>query len=65
MRLSWSELLCGEGAVVAVAGVVGAFVFLPQVKAPVWFEVAVGDEGAELEDGFGAVQAVPLENRIG
>ena len=36
----WSELLCGEG-VVAVAGAMDAFVFLPQVKAPVWFEVAV------------------------
>ena len=36
VRLSWSELLCGEG-VVAVAGAMDAFVFLPQVKAPVWF----------------------------
>ena len=31
--LSWSELLCGEGVVVAVAGVMDAFVFLPQVES--------------------------------
>jgi hypothetical protein len=32
-------------------------VFLPQMVVPVGGEVAVADEGAELEDGFGASQA--------
>jgi hypothetical protein len=32
-------------------------VFLPQVEAPVLAEVTVADQGAELEDGFGFVQA--------
>ena len=31
--------------------------FLPQVPGPVFVEVAVADEGAEFEDGFGAVHA--------
>jgi hypothetical protein len=56
-RLGATRMVSGEIVVVAVAGVMDAFVFLPQVKAPVWFEVAIGDEGAELKDGFGAVQA--------
>jgi hypothetical protein len=32
-------------------------VFLAQVEGPVGVEVAVGVQGAQLEDGFGAVQA--------
>ena len=31
--------------------------FLGEVPGPVLVEVAVADEGAELEDGFGAVEA--------
>jgi hypothetical protein len=38
---------------------VEALVFLPQVAGPVLVEVAGSDEGAELEDGFGAVEAPP------
>jgi hypothetical protein len=41
---------------VAVAGLVDALVFLPQVIGPVFVEVAAGVQGAELEDGLGAVQ---------
>ena len=41
----------------AVACVVDPFVFLPQVKAPVLLEVAVADQGAELENGFGSVES--------
>ena len=36
-----------------------AFVFSAQVETPVLAEVAVADQGAELEDGFGAVQSPP------
>jgi hypothetical protein len=36
-----------------VAGSVDAAAFLGQVEVPVLIEVVVGDEGAELEDGFG------------
>ena len=50
-RVSW--LRC-EGEAFAVAGSVDAFVFPAQVVAPVGFEVAVGGEGAEPEDGLGA-----------
>ncbi len=53
-EVSW--LRC-EDEVVAVSGVVDAFVFAAEVEAPVVVEVAVGDEGAEFEDGLGAVQA--------
>src|SRR5882757_6104827 len=42
----------GEG----VAGVV-AFVFLLEVPGPVGVPVAVGPDGAELEDGFGGFGA--------
>jgi hypothetical protein len=42
---------------VLVAGLVDALVFLGEVEAPVGEKVAVGDQGAELEDGLGAVQA--------
>jgi hypothetical protein len=34
-------------------------VFLRQVEGAVFVEVATGDKGAQLEDGFGAVQAPP------
>ena len=51
------SLLYGEGVVVAVACVVDPFVFLPQVKAPVLLEVAVADQGSELENGFGSVES--------
>src|SRR4029453_12782091 len=36
---------------------VDALLFLGQVPGPVPVEVAVADEGAEFEDGFGAGQA--------
>jgi hypothetical protein len=42
---------------VLVAGLVDAPVFLAHVEVPVGVEVAVAVQGAELEDGFGAVQA--------
>ena len=35
---------------------VDALLFLGQVPGPVPVEVAVADEGAEFEDGFGAVE---------
>ena len=35
----------------------GPFVFPAEVEAPVGAEVAVGDQGAELEDGLGAFEA--------
>jgi hypothetical protein len=38
---------------------VHALVFLAQVEGPVLAEVAAGDEGAELEDGFCAGQTPP------
>jgi hypothetical protein len=44
---------------VLVAGLVDASVFLAQVELPVGGEVAVGPQGAQFEDGFGAVQAPP------
>jgi hypothetical protein len=53
-EVSW--LGC-EDVVVAVFCVVDAFVLAAQVEAPVVLQVAVGDEGAEPEDGFGAFQA--------
>src|ERR1039457_5677312 len=40
-----------------VAGVVDALLFLLEVPRPVGFEVAVAGDGAELEDGLGAVEA--------
>src|SRR6266700_5139201 len=40
-----------------VAVVVDALLFLGQVPGPVLVEVAVADQGAEFEDGLGAVQA--------
>jgi len=40
-----------------VAFQVDAAVFLGQVVAPIFVEVAVADNGAELEDGFGAGKA--------
>ena len=55
VRLFQSELVTRRGCSFAVAGVVDAFVFFAQVETPVLVEVAVGGEGAELEDGFGAV----------
>jgi hypothetical protein len=52
--VSW--LRC-EGEAVAVFRVVNAFVLAAEVKAPVGFEVSVGDDGAELEDGLGAFES--------
>src|SRR6266487_1615318 len=50
--------LCRLGDDVAgVTGFVDAVLFLGEVVAPVFVEVAVGVDGAEFEDGFGAVQA--------
>ena len=43
--------------VVGVSSFVDALVFLVDVVWPVGVEVAVADQGAEFEDGFGAVQA--------
>src|SRR6266702_4179528 len=43
--------------VAGVTGFVYAVLFLGEVVAPVFVEVAVGGDGAEFEDGFGAVQA--------
>src|SRR6266487_1986974 len=43
--------------VAGVTGFVDAVLFLGEVVAPVFVEVAVGGDGAEFEDGFGAVQA--------
>jgi len=37
--------------------VVDALVFLAQVEGPVVIEVAVADQGAELEDGLGAIES--------
>lgn len=34
-------------------------VFTGEVEAPIVGEVAVADDGAELEDGFGALQSPP------
>ena len=48
----------------AIAGLVDALVFLPQVIGPVLVEVAAGVQGAELEDGLGALQPVPPEYSI-
>ena len=36
-----------------------AFVFAAQVVEPVLVEVAVGEDGAEFEDGLGAIQSPP------
>jgi hypothetical protein len=36
---------------------VDASVFLGEVEAPVGVEVAIGPQGAQLEDGLGALQA--------
>jgi hypothetical protein len=38
---------------------VDAFVLSAEVEAPVVFEVAAGDDGAELEDGLGSFQPPP------
>ena len=40
-----------------VVGVVVAVVFLGEVVGPVGVEVVVAGQGAEFEDGFGALQA--------
>ncbi len=40
-----------------MAGVMNPFVFFAQVVAPVLVEVAVGDEGAEFEDGLGSLES--------
>src|ERR1035437_9876650 len=53
-EVSW--LRC-EGEAFAVSGVVDAFVFAAEVVSPVGVEVAAGDQGAELEDGFSAFEA--------
>jgi hypothetical protein len=53
-EVSW--LRC-EDLAVAVFRVVDTFVLAAQVEAPVGFEVAAGDEGAELEDGLGSFEA--------
>ena len=45
-----------KGGWVLVTGLVDASVFLPYVELPVGVEVAVGVQGVELEDGFGAVE---------
>jgi hypothetical protein len=45
-------LLIARGQVSTVAGVVDAPIFLAQVEDPVVVEVAIADQGAELEDGF-------------
>jgi hypothetical protein len=42
---------------ILVAAGVGALVFAVEVELPVLVEVAVGDNGAEVQDGFGAGQA--------
>ena len=52
--VSW--LRC-EDLTVVVFRVVDAFVLAAEVEAPAGFEVAVGDDGAELEDVLGAFQA--------
>ena len=59
VRLRWSELIMrrGPGCRGSGSGPVDSPVFLPQMVVPVGGEVAVADEGAELEDGFGASQA--------
>jgi hypothetical protein len=51
--------LCGEGLGLLVAAVVVALFLLPEVEVEVVIEVAVAGEGAELQDGFGAVEAPP------
>src|SRR6266571_6884082 len=48
----------GDG-VVEVAVVVVALSFALEVVGPVGVEVAAGDEGPDLEDGFGAVDGPP------
>src|SRR5271156_6603603 len=53
-EVSW---LCCEDESVAVFRVVDAFVFPAEVEAPVGVEVAVGGQGAELEDGLGSFEA--------
>jgi hypothetical protein len=50
-------LLRPPGRWVLVAALVDASVFLGEVEAPVGREVAVGVQGAELEDRLGAVEA--------
>jgi hypothetical protein len=40
-----------------IAGTVDALVLVREVVAPVLLEVAVADDGAHLQDGFGAVEA--------
>src|ERR1035437_4759040 len=54
--VSW--LRC-EDEVIAVFDVVDALVLWASVVAPVGVEVAVGDQGAELEYGLGAFEAPP------
>jgi hypothetical protein len=53
-EVSW---LCCEDEVFAVDGSVDALMLLAEVEAPVVLEVAIGDQGAELEDGLGAFKA--------
>ena len=55
-EVSW--LSC-EDESIAVFRMVDAFVLSAEVEAPVVLEVAAGDDGAELEDGLGSVQAPP------
>ena len=55
-EVSW--LRCKDESV-AVFRVVDAFVLAAEVEAPVVLEVAAGDDGAELENGLGSVQAPP------
>jgi hypothetical protein len=43
---------------------VDALVFLPQMEGPVFAVVAAGGEGAELEDGFSAVQFSPGDGEV-
>jgi hypothetical protein len=41
-----------------------AFVLAPEVKAPVLREVAVADDGAQLDDGLGPVEAGRPSGRL-
>jgi hypothetical protein len=55
--LLWS--CCEIAVLLLVVAVVVAVFFLPEVEGEVVVQVAVPVQGAELEDGFGAVQAPP------
>src|SRR5690349_12219778 len=52
----WSEGLCGELPAGAVAAV-GEAVLVLALPGPVLVPVVVGEDDAEVEDGFGAVGA--------